>query len=159
MSTQPSNYMFNHTSLRVKDPQRSVQFYTQVLGMKLVYKKDFESDQFTLYFLAYTNEELPESPEELSAWVFSRPGVLELTHNWGTEKDDSFKGYHSGNQEPRGYGHIALTVDNVEEACKRLDTLNVNYVKRPEDGKMRDIAFITDPDGYWIELLPHRLIL
>ncbi|KAK9759635.1 Lactoylglutathione lyase [Basidiobolus ranarum] len=159
MSTDTSKYVFNHTMLRVKDAKKSLDFYTQVLGMKLVHQKDFESSKFTLYFLAYTEEKIPEAKEERSAWVFSRPGMLELTHNWGTENDDSFEGYHNGNKEPRGFGHIAIAVDNVEKACERFDTLNVNFVKRPEDGSMKDIAFITDPDGYWIEIIPSRLSL
>ncbi|ORX93944.1 glyoxalase I, partial [Basidiobolus meristosporus CBS 931.73] len=134
MSTDLSKYVFNHTMIRVKDAKKSLDFYTNVLGMKLVYRKDVESGKFTLYFLAYTNEEIPEAEEERAAWLFSRSGLLELTHNWGTEDDDSFQGYHNGNKEPRGFGHIAVTVDDVDKACERFDSLNVNFVKRLEDG-------------------------
>ena len=75
-------------------------------------------------------------------------GVLELTHNHGTESDPEFKGYASGNEDiGRGFGHIAITVDDIEKACARLEQLNVTFKKRPSDGTMKDIAFVLDPDG------------
>jgi lactoylglutathione lyase len=75
-------------------------------------------------------------------------GMLELTHNHGTESDPNFQGYASGNADPgRGFGHIAITVDDVEKACERLEKLNVPFKKRLTDGKMKNIAFILDPDG------------
>jgi lactoylglutathione lyase len=80
-------------------------------------------------------------------------GVLELTHNHGTESDPDFKGYASGNSDPgRGFGHIAITVDDLEKACARFEQLGVNFKKRPSDGAMKHIAFILDPDGYVIFL-------
>lgn len=69
---------------------------------------------------------------------------------WGTESDASFKGYHNGNAEPRGFGHIAITVDSLEAEVARLDAHKVTFKKRPEDGSMKTIAFILDPDSYWI---------
>ena len=78
----------------------------------------------------------------------SHEGVLELTHNHGTESDPSFSGYASGNTDPgKGFGHIAITVPDVQEACARFEELGVPFKKKLTDGKMRDIAFITDPDG------------
>jgi len=81
--------------------------------------------------------------------------MLELTHNWGTENDDNFS-YHDGNTEPRGFGHIGITVPDVYEASKRFEQLGIEFVKKPDDGKMKGLAFIKDPDGYWIEILSSR---
>ena len=78
--------------------------------------------------------------------------MIELTHNWGTEKDDSFS-YHDGNTDPRGFGHIGITVPDVYAASERFEKLGVEFVKRPDDGNMKGLAFIKDPDGYWIEIL------
>ncbi|KAI9290790.1 lactoylglutathione lyase [Neoconidiobolus thromboides FSU 785] len=160
MSTTASNptsgFCFNHTMIRVKDPKASVDFYTKVLGMKLLRESKMESGKFTLYFLGYLGEDevLPTEESQLHTFVAKRSGVLELTHNWGTENDDSFEGYHNGNKEPRGFGHIAISVDDINEACKRFDELKVKYVKRLEDGSMKHIAFIADPDNYWVEIVP-----
>jgi lactoylglutathione lyase len=75
-------------------------------------------------------------------------GVLELTHNHGTENDPNFQGYASGNNEPgKGYGHIAISVADIESACARFEELGVTFKKKLTDGKMKEIAFILDPDG------------
>lgn len=74
--------------------------------------------------------------------------MLELAHNHGTESDPNFQGYANGNSDPGlGFGHIAISVDDVDEACERFDKLGVQFKKRLTDGKMRHIAFILDPDG------------
>ncbi|KAI9017256.1 Glyoxalase/Bleomycin resistance protein/Dihydroxybiphenyl dioxygenase [Gaertneriomyces semiglobifer] len=157
-TTNPANYEFNHTMYRVKDPQKSIDFYTKLMGMSLIVKLDFEEAEFSLYFLAYGVPEaiLSSSHEEKRQYAFSRPGVLELTHNWGTESDSSFEGYHTGNKDPKGYGHIGVIVDDVDACCNRLEQHGVNFVKKPQDGRMKNIAFVTDPDGYWVEILPKR---
>ncbi|OBZ70676.1 Lactoylglutathione lyase [Grifola frondosa] len=149
-TAETASFKFNHTMLRVKDPKESLKFYTEVLGMDLVDKKAFDS--FTLYFLAFDHGDSTDSVNR-----FAREGILELTHNHGTESDPSFQGYASGNSEPgRGFGHIAITVDDVEKACERFESLGVKFQKRPSDGRMRNIAFILDPDGYWVEILPNQ---
>jgi lactoylglutathione lyase len=84
-------------------------------------------------------------------------GVLELTHNHGTESDPNFKGYVSGNSEPgRGFGHIAISVPNIEEACERFEKLGVQWQKRLTDGRIKSIAFLLDPDGYWVEVISNN---
>lgn len=149
-------FVFNQTMLRIKDPERSLHFYTDVLGMTLLKKLDFSEMEFSLYFLGYIRDQdqpVPEDPQQRTAYAFRQKALLELTHNWGTEKDESFAGYHNGNEEPKGFGHIGLSVPDVNAACKRFEELGVEFVKRPDDGKMKGLAFIKDPDGYWIEIL------
>ncbi|WP_425409344.1 lactoylglutathione lyase [Hyphococcus sp.] len=148
-------YILNQTMLRVKDPQRSLAFYQDVMGMTLLKRLDFKSMSFSLYFLGYVRENDEQPPEDSKArtiYTFKQKGLLELTHNWGTEKDKSFE-YHNGNDDPRGFGHIGISVPSVDAACKRFERLGVEFVKRPNDGSMKGIAFIKDPDGYWIEVL------
>ncbi|TRM70200.1 Glyoxalase/Bleomycin resistance protein/Dihydroxybiphenyl dioxygenase [Schizophyllum amplum] len=157
-TAETASFQFNHTMIRVKDPEASVKFYTEVLGMDLISKQP--RDDFTLYFLAFDHDGGKLSAEEKSVKRFSREGVLELTHNHGTESDPNFQGYASGNSEPgRGFGHIAIGVDDVEKACERFEAMGVTFKKKPSDGKMRHIAFILDPDGYWIEIVPKVLNL
>jgi lactoylglutathione lyase len=155
--SQTQNYVFNQTMLRIRDPERSLAFYQDVLGMTLYQRIDFPEMSFSLYFLGYpqnhASQSLPDDPVARSRFTFAQSALLELTHNWGTENDDSFEGYHNGNQDPRGFGHIGLSVPDVEVACSRFESLGVEFVKRPEEGSMKGLAFIKDPDGYWIEIL------
>lgn len=123
---------FLHTMLRVRDLDKSLDFYTRLLGMRLLRKQDFPGGEFTLAFLGY-------GPEETHT-------VLELTHNWGREDD-----YDKGD----GYGHIAIGVEDIYGACERLKAEGVTITREP--GPMKHgttvIAFIEDPDGYKIELI------
>lgn len=120
-----------HTMLRVGDLDRSLEFYTNVLGMRLLRKKEYPSGKFTLAFVGYEDE--------------SSASVLELTWNW--EKDH----YNLGD----GYGHIAIAVDDVYQACERIRAAGGKIVREP--GPMSHgstvLAFVQDPDGYMIELL------
>ncbi|KAF7773565.1 hypothetical protein Agabi119p4_5732 [Agaricus bisporus var. burnettii] len=135
---ETASYRFNHTTLRIKDPKVSLQFYQEILGMELQ----------------------DNTINSLISYAFAREGILELTHNHGTESDANFQGYASGNTDPgRGFGHIAITVDDVEKACERFEKLNVPFKKRLTDGKMKNIAFILDPDGYWVEVVGNTVKL
>ncbi|MFT3800138.1 MAG: lactoylglutathione lyase [Burkholderiaceae bacterium] len=156
---QTAGFCFNHTMLRVKDPARSLDFYTRVLGMRVLRRADFPAGKFSLYFLAFVGdgETVPDTVEQRMAWLFARPAVLELTHNWGTEDDAGFA-YHDGNREPRGFGHLCVSVPDLPAAIAWFDSNDVPYVKRPEQGAMRNVAFIKDPDGYWIEILQPGLM-
>jgi lactoylglutathione lyase len=120
-----------HTMLRVGDLDRSIAFYTELLGMQLLRRKDFPGGRFTLAFLGY-------GPE-------SQHTVLELTHNWDTAS------YDLGT----AYGHIAIGVDDVYAACERIKARGGKVVREP--GPMQHgstvLAFVEDPDGYRIELL------
>ncbi|MBA0708066.1 hypothetical protein Golax_020054 [Gossypium laxum] len=105
--------------------------------------------KMTLYMMGYEDvSSAPSDPVEKTIWTFGRPATMELTHFWGTENDPEFKGYHDGNSEPTGFGHIGITVDDMYKACERFERLGVEFVKKPGDG----YAFIKDPDGYWIEI-------
>ncbi|HCW89968.1 MAG TPA: lactoylglutathione lyase [Marinobacter sp.] len=153
---ETEGFVFNQTMMRIKEPGRSLDFYTRVLGMHLIRKLDFPEMTFTLYFLGYlTDREMnvvPQDDAHRTTYMFGREAILELTHNWGTEDDKDFA-YHNGNDEPRGFGHIGIAVPDVYAACDRFAKLDVPFVKKPDDGKMKGLAFIQDPDGYWIEIL------
>lgn len=155
IATQTTGFTFNHTMLRVKDPVKSLAFYTGVLGMTLLAIKKFPEMTFDLYFLAkLTDDEIKKLPagDDLAIYTFKQRGILELTHNYGTEDQDDFS-YHNGNDEPQGFGHICFSVPNLEASVAWFDDNAVDFVKRPEDGSMKNIAFIKDVDGYWIEIV------
>ncbi len=120
-----------HTMFRVGNLDRSIDFYTRVLGMKLLRQKDYPDGKFTLAFVGYDTED--------------KTAVLELTYNWGTDK------YDLGN----AYGHIAIEVDDAYRACEDVKA-NGGTVTR-EAGPMKHgstvIAFVQDPDGYKIEFI------
>lgn len=150
-STQ--DFFFQQTMMRIKDPKKSLDFYTNVLGMRLLKHMDFPDMKFSLYFMGYEKaEDIPSDPEERTAWTMRQKATLELTHNYGTENDPDQK-YHNGNSEPRGFGHIGVVVPNVDVACERFEKLGVQFIKKANDGKMKGLAFIKDPDEYWIEIL------
>ncbi|KAM3460423.1 hypothetical protein MY5147_006556 [Beauveria neobassiana] len=146
--TDPGTYRMNHTMLRVKDIEKSLKFYQEILGMSLIRKHEAEAAGFNLYFLAYPADQGLPTDDKTS----HREGLLELTWNYGTEKDESFK-YHNGNDQPQGFGHICITVDDLDAACQRFEEKGCNWKKRLTDGRMKNIAFLLDPDGYWVEVI------
>ena len=147
-----NGFVLNQTMLRIRDPELSVAFYRDVMGMTLLDRYDFPALKFSLYFMGYPQGPIPDDRAQRIEWVFQQPALLELTHNWGTESDPAFS-YHNGNSEPRGFGHIGLSVPDVHAACARFEEQGVEFVKRPDDGAMKGLAFVKDPDGYWIEIL------
>ncbi|HCI13698.1 MAG: lactoylglutathione lyase [Gallionellales bacterium GWA2_60_142] len=120
-----------HTMIRVGDLDRSLDFYTGVLGMKLLRRKDYPEGKFTLAFVGYGDE--------------SSQAVIELTHNWGVES------YDLGS----GFGHVAIEVDDVYAACDEIRRRGGVVVREagPMKGGTTVIAFVADPDGYKIELI------
>jgi lactoylglutathione lyase len=123
-----------HTMLRVGDLERSLRFYTEVLQMRLLRRKDYPDGKFTLAFVGFGDED--------------SEAVLELTHNWGVEK------YEIGS----GYGHVAIAVDDALRACDEVRARGGKVTR--EAGPMKHgstvIAFIEDPDGYKVELIQRR---
>ncbi|WP_111639515.1 lactoylglutathione lyase [Marinomonas shanghaiensis] len=147
-----NGFVFNQTMLRIADPVRTLDFYTRVMGMTLLKKLDFPDMKFSLYFLTHGEDfsDISNNESERTAQTFGRPAMLELTHNWGDTPDNTQ--YHNGNSDPRGFGHIGFHVPDLEGACQRFEALGVPFQKKLSDGKMNNIAFIKDPDGYWIEI-------
>ncbi len=123
-----------HTMLRVGDLKRSIDFYTNVLGMQVLRQKDYPEGRFTLAFVGYGAED--------------QEAVLELTHNWDTGK------YDLGT----GYGHVALEVDDAYKACDEVKKRGGRVTR--EAGPMKHgttvIAFVEDPDGYKIEFIQRK---
>lgn len=129
-----ADWRFLHTMIRVGDLDRSIAFYTNLLGMKLLRRQDYPDGRFTLAFVGYGGE--------------SDHTVVELTHNWDTPS------YDLGN----GFGHLALGVPDIYGACAVLEQAGAKITRPP--GPMKHgstvIAFIEDPDGYKIELIEKK---
>ncbi|MCC5965451.1 MAG: lactoylglutathione lyase [Natronohydrobacter sp.] len=152
--SETDQYVLTHTMLRIKEPERALRFYCDVLGFRLMTQLDFAEARFSLYFLQPRgHDDCANGSIEQS---FGRAGLLELTHNWGCEDSDTEM--HSGNSEPKGFGHICIAVPDIEAACARFDAMGVRFQKRLGEGGMKEIAFILDPDGYWIEVVQPSLM-
>lgn len=123
-----------HTMIRTGDLDRSIAFYTQVLGMTLLRRKDYPEGRFTLAFIGYGDER--------------ENTVIELTYNWGVES------YELGT----GFGHLAIEVDDVYRACDEIKARGGKVVREagPMNAGTTIIAFVADPDGYMIELIGKR---
>ncbi|GJQ11466.1 hypothetical protein GpartN1_g3257.t1 [Galdieria partita] len=152
------NPVFAQTMIRIKDPEKSKDFYENKLGLKLLTRLDFPSLTFSLYFFAYTQDTTPSmelSQTQRARWLWNVPyPTLELTHNWGTEKDPSFC-YHNGNENPKGFGYIGFIVDDIQKAIETLKKHNVTVISTTDD-KNTPVAYIADPDGYWIQLISRK---
>jgi len=144
--TDVSTYRMNHTMIRIKDKDVSLKFYQDIMGMDLKRTAENSSANFNLYFLGYGPPAGEKSANGVNPTA-DREGLLELTWNYGTEKQDG-KVYHDGNSEPQGFGHICVSVDNLDAACKRFEEKGVEWKKRLTDGRMKNVAFVLDPDGY-----------
>jgi lactoylglutathione lyase len=136
-----------------------VKFYQENFGMKIVNRLDFPEAKFSLYFLAFgpSNSLQQQSSDEKKNWT-SRESLLELTHNYGTENDDSYK-TANGNSDPgKGFGHICVSVDNLKAACTRLENNNVSFQKKLSLGEKigSGFAYALDPDGYWIKIIAQQ---
>lgn len=130
--SDPSEFRLLHTMIRVKDQEKSIDFYTRHLGMQVLRQKDFEGGRFTNTFIGYGDE--------------NSETVLELTYNWDQEEP-----YSHGS----GFGHLAIGVPDIYATCEALEKEGVTISRAP--GPMKHgttvIAFIEDPDGYKIELI------
>lgn len=122
-----------------------------MVGMTLLYTVENASNGFNLYFLGYPAESNQVRPKDLSS-IAAYEGLLELTWNYGTEKDASFA-YHHGNSEPLGFGHLCISVDDLEPACTRLDKYGLVWLERQSIGKEGAYFIITDPDQYRIKVV------
>ncbi|KAF5636760.1 lactoylglutathione lyase [Fusarium tjaetaba] len=139
----------NQYALRITDAARSVRYYTENLGMKLVKTHNNESESLKTFLLGYPSTGSFTGTEDLSR----REGLLTLIWQGG---ENAISQVHNGNDQPQGFGHICVTVDNIDAACERLEGLNVVWKKRLTDGKMKNVAFLLDPDNYWIELVQNE---
>lgn len=135
MSENGSGAQMLHTMIRVKDLDKSIDFYTGFLGMKLLRRNDYPGGKFTLAFVGYGDE--------------SSNAVIELTHNWDQEE-----AYDLGN----GFGHVAIGVPDIYGTCEKLEAAGASIPRSP--GPMMHgttvIAFVDDPDGYKIELIERK---
>ncbi|KAI9838449.1 MAG: Lactoylglutathione lyase [Thelocarpon superellum] len=158
--TDTEQYGLNHTMIRVKDAEKSIAFYRDVMGMSLLRTAEMKEARFNLYFLGYENQPAWKNTTSGGGGgspLARREGLLELTWNYGTEKQADFH-YHSGNTEPLGFGQICVTVDDLDAACERFEKLGVKWQKRLTDGTMKNLAFILDCDGYWIEIMQNTTL-
>ena len=132
MSDLKNKFRLLHTMIRVLDLDKSIDFYTRHLGMKLLRRTDNEGGRFTLAFVGYGDED--------------NTAVVELTHNW-----DQVKAYEKGD----GFGHLAIAVPDADAVCKTMELEGVKVPRPagPMKGGSRIIAFVEDPDGYKIELV------
>ena len=147
---------WQQTMLRIKDPSKTIPFYTDLFGMTVIDTLDFPQWKFKLYFLTTLPEgevyNLTPGTQAAHDYMWSIEGTaLELTYNYGSESDGTK--YHPGNEEKDGFGHVAFNTDDVYAACEKLEAAGVSFKKKPDEGRMKGLAFAYDPDGYWVEIV------
>jgi lactoylglutathione lyase len=158
------NYRFNHTMIRVKDPVKSIEFYKKVLGMKVIAKLEHPAAQFTLYFLGYNHDPTVGDEGVGRDGMAPLQGLIELTHNYGTESDPNFEGYHNGNSTAngakQGFGHTCVACRDPARLCAEIDQEfdDIDWSVKWNAGAMKNLAFIRDPDGYSIEILGYDML-
>lgn len=164
--TDQVTYKLNHTMIRVKDPKKSLEFYKNALGFKLIATTHSEAGKFSNYFLAYVHDDsFVENSMPLSE-RHKLESLIELTHNWGTEDDEAFS-YHDGNSTENGahagYAHTCVSCDDSVKFCKGIEEKYGDEIKWAVKVGTSPIsaesAFIMDPDGYQIEIIPRTIFL
>ncbi len=129
--------------------------YYEFLGLQNIRKVSYPEENYDIYFLSYN---FPESTSFGAHWT-NRQGVLQLKYQHGSENDESFK-VHNGNSDPgKGFGHVCISVDNIQAACQRIEDAGYHFKKKLSDGRMRNIAFALDPDDYWVCDLQWQLLV
>jgi len=156
------NLHWQQIMLRIRDPKVTIPFYEKHFGMTLIDEYHFADWNFSIYFLVSLRQDQdasslpkPGSKEAHKQLWTTNQTVLELTHNHGSENDEKFA-VNTGNDEPyRGFGHIAFNLkDDLTKTCESLVAEGVKFQKLPHQGRMKNIAFALDPDGWWIEIVP-----
>lgn len=159
---ETEGFIMQQTMVRITDPEKSLDFYCNLLGMNLIWDVHFPQWGFSIYFVGYRDKStIPVGPENdlaRRALAMNTAGTVELTHNHGDQGP-----LHTGNTSSSGgvtvkggFGHIGITVpgDSVYEVCQRFKDMGAEFQKSPNSGGMKGIAFVKDPDGYWVEVIP-----
>merc|ERR1712137_1039973 len=143
------DYNISQTMIRVKDAKKTLSFYQNAFGLQMIGEKHFDEHKFSLYFLA--NQEATQDVNNNNDFFVLMKDlfhpVLEITHNHGTEDDDSFS-YHNGNSDPVGFSNLTFLVDNINSTKDHLNEVNVEFEE------LNDFSvLIKDPDNYHIEVV------
>ena len=145
--------LFSRSAVFASDPYKTVTFYRDLFNMEILSGRDFSD--FSLFFMGSGN-----STDSKNSKIKFDP-ALELTWNHGTEKEEG-RSYHDGNDtsegKPRGFGHIGFLVNDLNETCRLLEQVGVEFIKKPNEGSMKTLAFAKDPSGWWIEIIQRGFV-